>query len=266
MVVYWRRRNSRTVFPSVKGFLYPSNASARYAVWVGLALVGLFFGFVIMNEILMPVITRHGSEFPLPDIVGMTFDEAEPVLNKDDLMLDVTSEEYHPDKPTGTILSQFPISGTMVKSGRTIKVVTSLGQKSVAIPELRGFSIRQASLILESAGLKIGNVEWTSTDSFPEQVVVFSFPGAGKLIPYGSDVNLMINRGAYQQTVFVPRVIGLSLEDATARLEEMGLKVGKVTRVVNENFLPETVLEQSDEAGSELMPGDEIDLTISSTD
>ena len=196
----------------------------------------------------------------------MTVAEAEPILMEGDLRLQITSEEYHPDKPTGTILSQFPAGGTMVKAGRTIKLVTSLGQKAVEVPDLRGFSIRQARLTLEASGFALGDVEWTLADSLPEKVVVFSYPATGTMIPYGSEVNLMINRGPYQRTVFVPRLIGLSLEKATIRLEEKGLLVGLITRVINENYLPETVFEQSEDAGSELMPGEEIDLIVTSTD
>jgi serine/threonine-protein kinase len=86
------------------------------------------------------------------------------------------------------------------------------------------------------------------------------------MIPYGSEINLMVNRGPYQMTVFVPRLIGLSLDEARSRLEEKGLKTGLITEVINENYLPETVLEQSEDAGAELLPGEEVDLVVSTTD
>jgi len=266
MIVYKHKRNSKGLSFRWNEILQAESRWIRYASRAGIALAAILVLYFLTNVVMMPIITRHGSEFPLPNIIGMTLAEAEPVLMEADLLLEVTSEEYHPDKPTGTILSQFPVGGTRVKSGRTVKVVTSLGQKAVAVPDLRGFSIRQARLNLEAVGFALGDVEWTSTDSLPEKVVVFSYPGYGTMIPYGSQVNLMVNRGPYQKTVFVPRLIGLSLEEAVARLEEKGLKAGLVTRVINENYLPETVLEQSEDAGSELLPGEEVDLVVSSTD
>jgi beta-lactam-binding protein with PASTA domain len=238
----------------------------KIAAQIIAALVILYILFFIVNSIVMPIVTRHGNEFSLPDIEGMTVVEAEPILIEGDLSLKITSEEYHPDKPTGTILSQFPSGGTLVKEGRTVKVVISLGQKAVEVPELRGFSVRQAKLNLEGEGFVLGDIEWTSSDSLPEKVVVFSFPASGKKIPYGSEVNLMVNQGPYQRTVFVPRLIGLSLDEATMRLEEKGLAVGLITRIVNENYLPETVLEQSEDPGIELLPGEEVDLVVTSTD
>jgi serine/threonine-protein kinase len=266
MIVYKRKKISRTIPHFIKELVRAETTWVRYAARSGIALIVLMLMYLIVNDIVMPVVTRHGDEFSLPNIMEMTIAEAEPVLMEANLYLEVTSEEYHPDKPTGTILSQFPVAGTMVKAGRTIKVVTSLGQKAVAVPDLRGFSIRQARLNLEAAGFVLGELEWTSADSLPEKVVVFSYPGSGTMIPYGSEVNLMVNQGPYQRTIFVPRLIGLALENATARLEEKGLKVGLITRIINENYLPETVMEQSEDAGSELLPGEEIDLVVSSTD
>ncbi len=267
MIVYKKRKGrGQGISIPWKDWVNPSSTRGKLALWAGIVVAGLLVLYVIVSNIIMPSVTRHGDEFSLPNIVGMTVVEAEPVLQEADLLLEATSEEYHPDKPTGTILTQFPVAGTMVKSGRTIKVVTSLGQKLVTVPDLRGFSVRQARLNLEAAGFKLGDLEWTTADSFPEKVVVFSYPSTGTEIPYGSQVNLMVNRGPYQQTVFVPRLIGLSLEEAEARLEEKGLKIGLVTHVINENYLPETVLEQSEDAGSELLPGEEVDIVVSSTD
>jgi len=233
-------------------------------------LVLLFFCFlvllVLINSVVMPFITRHGEEFSLPNLVGMGLAQAEQVLRAAGLKLEVTSEEYHADKPSGTILSQFPAKGTLVKSGRTIKVVISLGRKDVVVPDLHGFSISQARVSLEEAGFTVGNMEWTVADSLPEKVVVFSYPSAGAIIPYGSTVNLLVNRGASQKTILVPRLIGLSLTEAKTQLEEKGLKVGQITRFLDENFLPETVLKQSEEPGTELLPGEEVDLIVSRTD
>lgn len=266
MIVYKRNNTSRRFsfrdfkFPSGKGKW--SNLAIQLTVLAIAALILLF----LFDDVLMPIMTRQGTEFPLPVIGGMTIGEAEPALIEAGLSLVVTSEEYHPDKPTGTILSQFPAGGTLVKKGRIVKAVISLGQKAVEVPNLGGFSVRQASLKLEASGFELGDMEWTSTDSLPEKVVVFSYPKAGTMIPYGSQVDLMVNRGPYQRTVFVPRLIGLSLFEAEARLAEKNLKVGLVTRIVNENYLPETVLEQSEDAGSELMPDEEVDLVVSSTD
>ena len=218
---------------------------------------------LITDRIIMPAVTRQGSAFPLPDFTNQKIDEARVSLGDLSLSYEVASQEYSPGKPTGVILQQYPKAGTKVKPGRSIKFVTSLGQKMVAIPDVSGKSVRQAMLDLETAGLSLGEIAWAFADTIPERVVVFSYPEAGREIPLGSPVNLMVNRGRASNFTFMPKVAGLTLTDARKRLEEKSLKIGIITYRTDENFLPETVLEQSEAEGTELDVGTEIDLVVS---
>ncbi len=217
----------------------------------------------ILDSIIMPLVTRQGSEFSLPDFTNQKVIEADSKLEDEDLTYEVTGEEYAPGVEKGIILKQFPMPGTMVKPGRSIKFVLSLGTKIVSIPAVSGKSVRQATLDLESAGLKLGEISWAVSDTIPEKVVVFSYPAAGAEVPMGSAVNLMVNRGRATDYVFMPKVIGMALSDAKKLLEDKGLKVGIVSTRTNENYLPETVLEQSEPEGTELTLGTEIDLVVS---
>jgi eukaryotic-like serine/threonine-protein kinase len=226
----------------------------------------LLIVFLFFDSLLMPWITRHGNEFELPSVVGYEIAGATEMLELINLKIEVTSEEYHADKPTGTVLSQYPAASTMVKSGRIIKVVTSIGQKFIPVPPLAGFSVRQAKLNIEAAEMSLGDVVWTFSDSLPERVVVFSYPASGSEIPIGSPVNLMVNRGSLSGIVFMPRLVGRSLEEAVTILDDIGLKVGLISEVRDENYLPQTVLEQSVEVATELEVGEEIDLMVSTTE
>jgi serine/threonine-protein kinase len=180
--------------------------------------------------------------------------------------MEIKSQEYHLDKPVGTIISQYPPEGTKVKSGRIVKVTISSGKKDVTIPPLAGFSVRQAKLNIEAAGLMLGDIAWTFSDSLPENVVVFSYPATGTEVTAGTEVNLMVNRGRVAGIVYMPNLVGKPLEDAKKMLEEVGLNLGLVTHVRNENYLPETVIEQSAPEATELEPGEEIDLIVSTTE
>jgi serine/threonine-protein kinase len=246
---------------------FPRGSWQRRGVsFLVIPLIALIVLYVFIDSIFMPLLTRHGSEFELPEIVGYAIQDAGEVLDMVNLGLEVTSEEFHPDKPEGTILSQYPEAGTMVKSGRIIKVVTSSGQKNVIVPPLAGFSVRQAKLNIEAAHLILGDIAWTFSDSLPERVVVFAYPASGIEIPIGSQVNLMVNRGSLSGIVFMPRLTGLTLEEAVTKLDALGLKTGLVTHIRDENYLPETVLEQSVEEATELEVGEEIDLIVSTTE
>ena len=235
----------------------------RLVLYLAVPLVLLFILAGIFDKIVMPVVTRHGSEFPLPDFTGQRLYEAQVSLNELALEYEISSEEYSPGTDAGVILQQFPVAGTKVKSDRTVKFVVSLGKKMVTIPPVHGMSVRLAILDLETAGLVLGEIEWAFSDTLPERVVVFSYPAAGVEVPLGAAVNLMVNRGRASTFTYMPGIVGLPLEDATRKIEEKGLKVGLVSYRTDENYLPETVLEQSEPEGAELDIDTEIDLVVS---
>jgi serine/threonine-protein kinase len=242
----------------------PEGSLLRGLVLYGLVpLVILFILIVAVDNLVMPTVTRHGSEFPLPEFEGRKLTEVQIPLQELDLEYEVASEEFSPGAERGTILRQYPVGGTKVKSGRTVKFVVSAGQKMVPIPEVAGMSVRQAILNLETAGLELGDIAWAFSDTLPERVVVVSYPPAGTEIAAGSPVTLMVNRGRSADFTYVPRVVGLTLDEATEQLEKKQLKLGIVTRRLNDEYLPETVLEQSEAEGTELEPGTEIDLVVS---
>ncbi|MCH9031746.1 MAG: PASTA domain-containing protein [candidate division Zixibacteria bacterium] len=222
--------------------------------------------FVIFDNVVMPIVTRQNTEFELPNIIGLTTAEAEEILEEYGLSLEITSEEYNPSYPEGTALTQYPMAGTKVKSGRIIKTVASLGEKYVRIPQVAGISVRQAKLDLETSGLRIGDIAWTYTDTLPEKVVVFSFPSPGDTVKMGSKVSIMVNRGRGLQISYMPNVVGMQLQEAIRLLGKKSLRVGVVKYRLNENVLPETVLEQSEDEATELDVGEEIDLVVSSVE
>ncbi|MFQ5606424.1 MAG: PASTA domain-containing protein [Candidatus Zixiibacteriota bacterium] len=244
----------------------PENRRQRALAWIGVVFVASLFSFLIFDNLIMPLIIRQGSEFELPNVVGMEKLEATALLEKEGLTLEVTSEEYNPSFRDGAVLSQYPLAGTNIKSGRIIKVVTSLGEKDVLVPQITGVSVRQAKLDLETVGLRIGEISWTYTDTLPEKLVVFAFPGVGDTVSIGSRVNVLVNRGRGRGVTYMPDLVGLSLQEARDLLIIKGLKVGLVMSRRDENYLPETVLEQSEDEATELEVGEEIDLVVSTTD
>ncbi|MBD3402643.1 PASTA domain-containing protein [candidate division GN15 bacterium] len=237
----------------------------KLTLWVAVPLVSFILVVLIVDRIVMPIITRHGEEFTLPNFTSLTIEEAEVELTELDLRHEIASELYSPGKEAGVILQQYPEPGTQVKSGRAIKFVVSLGKKMVPIPDLAGKSVRQAMLDLEANGLTLGEIAWAYSDTIPERVVVFSYPNATTEIPLGSPVNLMVNRGRASNFTYMPDLVGMPLSEAQKKLEDKLLKVGVVSYRTDENFLPETVLEQSEPEGAELDVNTEIDLVVSST-
>ena len=238
----------------------------KIILWGIVPLAILLVLYVIVDDVVMPTVTRHGEEFTLPDVTEQDMVEARLTLDDLNLKYEVAAEEFSPGRPVGTIISQFPIGGTKVKEGRTIKFVISKGQKQVTIPYVAGLSVRQARLDIETAGLELGDIAWAFSDTLPEKVVVFSYPAGGTEVMIGSEVALMVNRGRSADFTYVLRVSGLTLSEALVRLDDKFLKPGVISYRLDDSYLPETVLEQSETEGTEVENGTEIDLVVSSTE
>ena len=246
-------------------YLPPGSMRRRLATYIGIPILDLLIFLGVVDRIIMPIVTRQGSDFPLPTFIHMKVIEAEMQLEDLGLSYQIAGEEYAPGEEKGVILNQFPIAGTRVKPGRQIKFVISMGQKFLPIPQVAGKSVRQATLDLEAAGLLLGEVSWAFSDTIPERVVVFSYPASGTEVPMGTKVNLMVNRGRASEYTYVPKVVGMQLDDAVKLLEKKGLKAVIVSYRTNDNYLPDTVLEQSEPEGTELTVGAKVDLIVTKT-
>jgi serine/threonine-protein kinase len=222
---------------------------------------------LMADMVIMPEITRHGEEFPLPDVTGMSITDARTAFAGVGIGIEIAGEEPTPDLPEGTVLAQTPSSGSMVKKGRRVKLIISAGQEMVSVPAMVGFSQRQAELRLREAGLKTGTFNWAVDDSMQfANVLVYSVPSEGSLVPKGTRINLFFSRGAQANVVFVPQLLGLNLDDAQYVADSVGLNISKIDFAVNLVLLPNTVMWQSAPPGSKVEIGSPIELKVSVTD
>ena len=176
------------------------------------------------------------------------------------------AEVYDPAKPPGTIISQIPQPNSRVREGRFVKVTVSKGGKTVLVPRLQGISMRQAELLLAHAGLELGDVSWVSSDSFPQDVVIASMPSFETPVPHGLSINLRVSLGTRPDTVVVPDLLGKNLQECRKILREIGLQLGDTKQVINEDFLPGTILSQSPPSGLKVQRGSEVELEVSATE
>jgi beta-lactam-binding protein with PASTA domain len=200
----------------------------RFSFWSGtllLAGVALLGGFLVMNLVLMPSFTRQGAEVQVPEITGQSEIEAERLLAAEGLKLSKISEQWSPEVPRGFIISQDPPSGGIVKRGRRISVVMSLGAQGTSVPVLDGVTARQAQLLLEGSGLRAGRVAKVYTEEASKDVVVASDPPGETLVEQGTVVNLLVSLGPRPQSYLLPDLTGKDAHEIARGLREEGFQV-----------------------------------------
>ena len=176
--------------------------------------------------------------------------------------MEIIEHRYSPDVIGGTILEQRPGAGAPVKTGRVFKVVVSRGSELIIVPRVRGFTVRQAELIITEAGFTVGGRAPSDDPSIPVGTVAGTIPDADVRLTRGTVVHLLVNEVA-QDWAWCPNLVGKNIEEARSILRERRLMIGRVDRRFDDNLLPGTVIEQSKTPGEELSVGTEINLVIS---
>ena len=198
----------------------------------------------------------------VPNIVGKTQMEAQAILREKGLIPQIAAEQYDPNYPANVVISQSPMGGEKVKKGREVYYVLSKGEKFVTVPDVSGKTALEAQLEFQNVGLDIGNVGFEFHPTVPKDRVISQNPRAGTQVAIGTKVDVEISKGAQPETVKVPKVVGLSKDDAEALLKSSLLDVGTVSQVPGQEPYG-TVLQQAPAEGTEVPIRSKVDITIS---
>ena len=228
--------------------------------------LALFFVVILMDRVVMPIIVKHAWDIKVPQVVGLTVEEAQAKLKKADLGLKIVSQIYDPNQPQGIILSQMPEPYSTVKRDRAVRVQISKEADMTYVPELNGVSLRQAEISLADWGLAMGEVAWQYSDSLPDNFVVASLPEVGTRVSYGTAINLMVNKSPTADSVEVPYVVGKYMDEGIKMLTDAGLKIKEIKMKKEEEQIPGIILKQSLEADTKVLRDTEIEIEVSKSD
>ena len=103
----------------------------------------------------------------------------------------------HPSISSGYVIKTEPTKGSEVKAGTTVTVYVSLGAQTVMkqVPDVTGINVDDAKRILESYGLKVGEVTLDETSNEPYGTVLAQDPAEGNMAATGTFVNLTVSKG-----------------------------------------------------------------------
>jgi len=226
-----------------------------------LSAIALAGGFLVVNLVLMPSFTRQGSEAPVPEVTGLSEREAERVLASEDLRLSKVSEQWSADVPRGFIAAQDPAAGGLVKRGRRISVVVSLGAQGTSVPVLDGTSERQAGIQLESAGLRRGKVARVYTDEIGKDLVIASDPPGETIVEQETVVDLLVSLGPPPRGFVLPDLTGRDANGVARGLRDEGFSVA-VREGGSARGAADAVAGQDPPPGHRVAPRDSIVLYV----
>jgi len=169
-------------------------------------------------------VTPNDDTVEVPNLVNEIFSEVVRDSERyGDFDIEVAAEgEFSSSIEEGRIIRQDPASGRKVKKGTVITVTVSRGPRELTLVSLNDYEYRQAQSILLGLNLKFG-LEHETSDTVVMDFIIRTEPPAGSLVREGDTIKLIVSKGVEAVFVRMPRLVGMTVEDAERELERLDL-------------------------------------------
>ena len=228
------------------------------------SFVGVILLFCIaFGGTMMILKVTNPKEVDLPDVVGLTREEAEEKIKEAKLKFEVEAEEYSTEVEENHIISQKPNyqeTHNKVKEGSTVQVIVSKGTEKTKVPKVVGMTREEAEETLEEAKLKVEIVEETSK-KIEEGYVISQETEANAEANAGDTVIIHVSTGTGIKQVTMIDVTGKSEAEAKTALQALKLVVNVGTSEDNSKDNG-VVLKQSIEVGKVIDEGTTVTITV----
>lgn len=148
------------------------------------------------QRIIHLTVSKGGSVILVPDLKGLTLEQARERLEKLNLAIGAVEKGSNSNMPSDVIISQTPIAGTNAEKGTIVNLVINSRQEKV--PSVVGMTLGDAQKALAAVNMSVGQI--TGSDSSvktddPSSLVVSQSPSAGSNAPSDNQVNLVVGKG-----------------------------------------------------------------------
>ncbi len=214
------------------------------------AFYSIFFGF---------------RDVAVPGLEGMNVVDAVSVTEKMGLLVRI--DEVESLLPSGTVVSQWPETGTTIKKGKVIVLKVSKGGKRRPVPDVRGMEYGQSVSHLDEKGFEIGDVVRIHSDARPPGVIIAQNPAAPAMVPENRRIDLLVSLGAprVDGRIPVPNVLDRSENVARQIIGQSGLRVGGVKYEYTLMTPPGMVMDTEPRPGKTLPEGQPVTLVVATS-
>ena len=182
--------------------------------------------------IFLNVATMHNREFSVPDLANMSVEEAQQVAEAAGMRIDVTDSAFVKRMKRGAVYRQNPAPGSKVKKGRRIALtINAVNARQITMPDLIGYSTRQAKAELLSRGLVLGKliyVQDMATNNVLRQLHDNMEIEPGAMVDSEAVIDLVVGLNSRDNVTFVPYLAGLRNLSAVDAVHDHSLNLGKM--------------------------------------
>ena len=202
-------------------------------IWKNLIFALIYIALLVAGVTIgLALFTNHNKEIEVPDFTTLSVEEASQIAESVGIRVEVTDSVFVRRMERGAIFSQNPVAGSRVKKNRLIRLTTNaVNAKQVSMPNLVGYSMRQAKAELASKGLTLGRLKYVS-DMATNNVLKQQYRGSdiktGTMIDSGSEVDLVVGLDDADNQTRVPNVVGMKYTRAVDAVHDNSLNVARI--------------------------------------
>ena len=195
----------------------------------------------------------------VPDLIGMTREEAKDALEAEGLELGEVTPEVNEEIEEGTVFEQDPAPGEEADTGSEVAITISAPPEAVVVPTVIGQTQSSAEAEIGAAGLGVDVISEPSEEA--AGIVIAQDPEGGSEATPGDVVTITVSQGPEEREM--PDVRGQDANDAEAFLEsDYGLVVDQVEQPCPDAVPPGAVCEQDPAPGEPVSEGDSATLFV----
>lgn len=233
-------------------------------------------GIVVSQEVegnIIKVLISDGSgNVEMIDVTNKSVAEAKSTLTEEGFTGEFKTEYVNSDEiEIGFVVKTDPEAGAQVKiiDLEKITLFVSEGASTTTneVPTLLGKTEEEAKEAIEAAKMVVGQISSDYSDDYDEGLVMAQSKKAGTKVTEGAKIDITISLGKKEEEKpelkIVPKLMGMTEEEATKALENAGLKVKKVYMDYSDDVEEGLVIRQTVSPGEQVEEGTEVTFTIS---
>ncbi len=237
-----------------------------------LKLIAVFTLVITIIYWLLGCYTKHGDSITVPNIKGMSIEEAKKLLDKRDLNYTITDSIFDLNAKPLQVMEQDPVPNTKVKPSRYIYLtLNAVKPPLVKMPSIIAQSLEVATRNMELRGLKIERTE-TRPDPATGTVLEIRYNNKpikpNELLPKGASVVLIVADGVGDTELELPQLTCMTVDAAKFLIKSNNLNLGSI---VGTGYIRDTaravVYKQNPafKKGEKIHMGEQVDIFISAT-
>jgi len=223
----------------------------------------IFAILFLATSIIAYHITLRGERASVPDLVGLTMEEAREELSSQKLILKQVGVRLHDRLERGRIIIQEPKADSRVHYDEDIRVFLSAGREKVAVPAMIGLTFQTINETLGEADLRRGKVTHVHTPKYAAGKIIAHNPLPEDEVGKDTQISMLISQGDREDKYIMPDLIGKNADLVIEQLKDLDFRVARLRYEIYRGLSPGIIIGQFPPQGFSVQKRNLISFVVS---